>query len=58
MKYELKEFHKKDGTTIWIVYENEGTTSKGGFIFNMKREIFSGTKAECEEKLKELENRK
>jgi hypothetical protein len=58
MKYELGSFKAKDGTIIYHVLKVTDAFMFRGMPFQNKEIVFSGTKAECEEKLKELENRK
>jgi hypothetical protein len=56
-KYEIKELTKKDGSTIYIIYENKNSYTKYGFTWYDKEEVFAGTLEECKEKIKELEEK-
>ena len=57
MKYELGSFKAKDGTIIYQVLKVTDAFMFRGMSFQNKEIVFSGTKAECEEKIKELESR-
>jgi len=51
-RYEINEtIPKADGTKVWCI--NEKIDEFMGLTY--VKEVFKGTKAECEEKLKELQ---
>lgn len=54
-RFIIKEFTKKDGSTIYIVYEKVKTYSKGGLEWNSLEPRYQGSLKDCEEKIKELE---
>lgn len=53
-KYDITSYTKKDGTKGYFISELQNTVYKYGIRMNISKEIFTGTKEECEAKLKEL----